>query len=171
MSERPWLRLSADDPHVNGSYVYALLALSVLTGVVLAAHRTVTDAQLLGHLLPLVVVVAVGAPVVVGYSDGSFHAGVLAGILPPAGAVASIFARPPLDARVIESVVAAALHGTALALPVATVLVVIGVGLRRDGSLTDQRRGLAFRVVAAVLVAVAILWVLDVGLLQTYGDQ
>lgn len=108
----------ADDSQFDEGYIYALVTLSVVTGVVLATHGIVIDVQLLGYLLPLVVVIVIGGPIVTGYNGNSFLAGMVIGILPPAGAYASIFAWPPLDAKVIESMVAAALHGTALALPI-----------------------------------------------------
>lgn len=106
-----------------------------------------------------------------GYNGDSFLAGVLTGILPIAGAYVSVLAWPPFNWRRIETMVATAFYGTGLALPAVSVLFVIGVGLRRDGSLTRQKRQVALRLTAAFVMSVIILGALEIGLLQTYGDQ
>jgi len=73
--------------------------------------------------------------------------------------------------RIIESITAAALAGAALVLPFVSVLYVIGVGLRRNGTLTDQIRGYALRIITATVFTVVILWILNIGLVETYGLQ
>ena len=73
--------------------------------------------------------------------------------------------------RIIESITAAVLTGTALVLPFVSVLFVVGVGLRRNGTLTDQIRGYTLRIVTATILTVLILWILDIGLVDTYGLQ
>ena len=167
---------SEDSTRTNNSriakrYVSSLLVFSVLTSSILAVHDLITDIRLLGFLLPVVIILTLSVPIIVGYNDGSFIIGVLVGILPSAGAYVSIFARYPLSMRIIESMTAAALTGAALVLPFVSVLFVVGVGLRRNGTLTDQIRGYALRIVTAAILTAFILWILDIGLVDTYGLQ
>ena len=152
-------------------YVLLLLVFSTLISSILAVHDLITDIQLLGFLLPVAIILTLSVPIIVGYNDGSFTIGVLVGVLPSAGAYVSIFARYPLSTRIIESITAAALAGTALVLPFVSVLFVVGVGLRRNGTLTDQIRGYALRIVTATILTVFIIWILDTGLVDTYGLQ
>jgi len=167
---------SEDSTQTNNSriakrYVSSLLVFSTLISSILAFHDLITDIQLLAFLLPVVIILTLSVPIIVGYNDGSFIIGVLVGILPSAGAQVSIFARYPLSMRIIESITAAALTGTALVLPLVSVLFVVGVGLRRNGTLTDQIRGYVLRIITAIILTVFILWILDIGLVDTYGLQ
>ena len=152
-------------------YVSSLLVFSTLISSILAFHDLITDIQLLAFLSPVVIILTLSVPIIVGYNDGSFAIGVLVGVLPSAGAYVSIFARYPLSMRIIESITAAALAGTALVLPFVSGLFVVGVGLRRNGTLTDQIRGYVLRVVTAAILTVVILWILDTGMVDTYGLQ
>lgn len=158
------------EPRLKASYTYALAVLASATGVFLATHRLLFDlhvpenATLLAHLLIVV-------SLVMGYNGNSFLASVLTGVLPWVGYYASIWAWPPFDVTRLEGVMAGASLGMMWALPVASVLFILGVGLRRDGTFTEQKRLLGFRLAALVLVSIAIAFAHEIGLLQVHGDQ
>jgi len=163
--------VQANNSRIAKKYVLLLLVFSILISSILAVHGLIIDTQLLGFLLPVVIILTLSVPIILGYNDDSFIIGVLVGILPSAGAYVSIFARYSLNMRIIESITAAALAGAALVLPFVSVLYVIGVGLRRNGTLTDQIRGYALRIITATVFTVVILWILNIGLVETYGLQ
>lgn len=152
-------------------YIYALATLSAVLGAILAIHRLVIDIQLLGVFLPLVVIFAIGGPIIMGYNGNTFLAGVLTGVLPCAGAYASILAWEPFTTQRIGNMGAAVLRATGLVLPAISILFIIGVGLRRDGTLTNQKRQLAFRLAAAVVFSIAIMLLFEIGILRASGDQ
>lgn len=160
-----------DESRLTDGPSYLVAGLSAATGTVLATHRLLLDVQLLGALLPLAVALVIAGPLIMGYTGHTYLAGVLTGVMPSAGAYVSVLTWPPFDARRIETMLTSALIGTGLALPLVAVLFIVGVGLRRDGSLADQKRDLIVRLFAALLVSGLILAAHDMGILQTYGDQ
>ena len=158
------------EPRLKASYIYALTVLASATGAFFATHRLLFDLPLpeyaifLAHLLIVV-------SLVMGYNGNSFLAAVLTGVLPWAGYYASIWVWPPFDMTRLESMVAGASVGMMWALPVASLLFILGVRLRRDGTFTEQKRLLGLRLAAVILVFIAIAYALETGLLQAGGDQ
>ena len=121
--------------------------------------------------LAALVVLAPLATVLLGYTDRSFVAAVIVMSLPGAGIMFRGFFRG-LTLRGIESGVAAALTAAGVTLPIGGVLYVLGVGLRRDGTLRRRKRGLAIRVLAVTFLGV-LLYVAfqDLRVLNIIGDQ
>lgn len=135
-----------------------------------ATHRLLFDLQVpedaifLAHLL-------IVASLILGYNGNSFLAAVLTGVLPWAGYYASIWAWPPFDLTRLEGMVAGASFGMVWALPVASLLFILGVRLRRDGTFTEQKRLLGLRLAAVILVSITIGFALETGLLRVHSDQ
>lgn len=155
---------------LEDGFVYALAVVSSASGAGLATYKLLFDFQ-----LPLAVFLftqgLILSAVILGYGDSSFLAAILIGTLPWAGYWASVWAWPPFDANRIEGLGAGAFLGTMWALPLASLLFIVGVALRRDGTFTERKRSLILLLAIAVLVSVAIALALDMRLLRVHGDQ
>lgn len=159
-----------EDRHLTGGYIYALAVLTSATGAFLATCRLLVNLRLPTVFLLFARTLILGS-VILGYDGNSFLAGVSTSILPWIGYHAFIWTWPPFDATPIEGMIAGASFGMVWALPLASLLFIVGVGLRRDGTLTEQKHSLILRPAFALLVSVAIGLALDRGLLRVHGDQ
>ena len=151
--------------------VYVLVSLVTLIGVWLAVDPWYDAPGTEFLYLAALVVLAPLATVLLGYTDRSFVAAVIVMSLPGSGLLFGWFLRE-LTIRGIESGVAAALTAAGVTLPIGGVLYVLGVGLRRDGTLSRRKRGLAVRVLAVTLLGVLLyVAVQEFGVLNVLNDQ
>jgi hypothetical protein len=154
--------------------VYGLAVASAGFGGFLAIQPLIIDLpRPVFEVLFRVAVVSVGlVPAVFGFLDRSFVGGLLAGSFPFAG-VLGASASAWYGARLyLSELVGGLFIGFAVALPVAGLLYIVGVALRRDGSVYDRSRELAAGMAVLIVLAVMLWTAVDVGVVNTpLGDE
>jgi hypothetical protein len=151
--------------------VSVLTAAILLMGVWLTVQKFLPEPP--GAEMILWIGGAVVAPVtaiLIGYTNGSFTVGALIGGLPLISLSFGGFLRN-LTLRGFESAVAAAFYVATVMIPLGGALYVLGVALRRDGTLTRRKRGLAKRMAAAVVVGLVLGAMVHFGVVEMLSDQ
>lgn len=115
-------------------------------------------------------VVAPATAILIGYTNGSFTFGTLIGGLPLISLSFGGFLRN-LTLRGLESAVAAAFYVATFMIPLGGALYVLGVALRRDGTLTGRKRDLGKRMAAAVVVGLVLGAMVHFGVVEMLSDQ
>lgn len=144
--------------------VYGLTGLTTGFGVYLALYRLLITPPEFSFWVGVLVLAPITV-VLLGYTERSFAAAVFVGALPATGTFFGQFLRE-LTLSGVASGLAGAFVPAVIVLPVSGVLYIVGVGLRRDGTLTDRKRGLAVRLLACTAVGIG-LYLLQAAMLLT----
>lgn len=154
--------------------VYGLAVVSAIFGALLAVSPTVLDLQrpVMEVVIRVAVLFVVIVPAVFGFLDRSFVGGVLAGSLPVAGVWGSLASTRYGVSGYVSDLVGGLFIGFTMALPVAGVLYIVGVALRRDGSVHDRNRELATGMAVLIVLSMVLWTAVDIGVVQSpLGDQ
>mgnify|MGYP006270463943 FL=1 len=151
------------------SYNYPALSFSVV-GNLLLFVRWVPDGGLSTPFVGLLAVLLVFPPVVMGYTDQAFSFGVGTGVLPMIIFAVVDHWHLPMTATEIQNIVQGSIFWAGMALPVAALLFIAGVLLRERTLNGDHVRALAWRVLFACVLSVAIFVLRDLTNLLATGE-
>jgi hypothetical protein len=161
-------RLSS--PSLEGA-VYVLTATTTAIGTWLAVHEFLPKPPAAEVIMWVGgAVIAPATAILIGYINGPFSAGALIGGLPVIGLMFGGFLRG-FTLRGIESGLAAAFIPASISIPVSGGLYVLGVTLRRDGTFTRRKRGLAIRMAAAIIIGLTLGLLVHLGVVEIFGDH
>lgn len=150
-------------------FLYALAMAATAAGAFYFLHLTLDIDLRPIHVWPVVFGFLIGAPFLMGYSNRGFLKSTVVGILPFLGLWIGSWTWEPFTEN-LDMAAVALIHGTALTLPVATVLFLVGVALRNDGSVHDRQQELLGRILIVGFLWLA-LQIIYSNFLQLGGDQ
>ena len=150
-------------------YNYPILAFSVV-GNLLLFVRWAPDGGLSKPFLGLLVVLLVVPPVVMGYTDQPFSVGVSTGVLPMIIFAVVDHWTLSITTTGIQNVVRGSIFWAGMALPVATLLFVVGVLLRERTLKGGYAQALAWRVLFAFVLSGTIFVIRDMTNLLATGE-
>jgi hypothetical protein len=151
------------------SYNYPVLAFSVV-GNLLLFVRWVPDGGLSTPFVGLLAVLLVSPPVVMGYTDQPFSFGVCTGVLPMIIFAVVDHWHLPITATEIQTIVQGSIFWAGMALPVATLLFVVGVIIRKRNLKGNHVRALAWRVLLACVLSATIFILRDMTNVLATGE-